>query len=135
MKAIIMNKATLEHVNVSVMNPRKTADMMKTLFGWTVRWHGLSSLGGESWHVGEEATYVAFCEKAPPAEPPGSKNSPAHHSGTLNHIGILVDNLDAVEKRVSAAGFTPVNHADYEPGRRFYFYDDDNIEFEVISYS
>ena len=130
-----MTKATLEHVNVSVISPRKTADMMEALFGWTVRWHGLSSSGGESWHVGEEATYVAFCENDQPASPESKPEyNSVPRSGALNHIGILVDDLDAVEKRVSAAGFTPFNHDNYEPGRRFYFHDNDNIEFEVISY-
>ncbi len=27
------------------------------------------------------------------------------------------------------------SHADYEPGRRFYFHDEDGIEFEVVSYA
>ena len=32
-------------------------------------------------------------------------------------------------------GYEPFSHADYEPGRRFYFLDRDGIEFEVISYA
>ena len=35
---------------------------------------------------------------------------------------------------VVAAGLTPFSHADYEPGRRFYFLDPDGIEYEVVSY-
>ena len=35
---------------------------------------------------------------------------------------------------VVEAGFKPINHADYEPGRRFYFHDHDGIEYEVVSY-
>ena len=31
-------------------------------------------------------------------------------------------------------GLTPFSHGDYEPGRRFYFFDPDGIEYEVISY-
>lgn len=34
-----------------------------------------------------------------------------------------------------AAGFTPFNHGDYEPGRRFYFLDGDGIEYEIVSYA
>ncbi|HBR42432.1 MAG TPA: glyoxalase, partial [Sulfitobacter pontiacus] len=30
--------------------------------------------------------------------------------------------------------FTPVNHADYEPGRRFYFRDHDGVEYELVQY-
>ena len=33
------------------------------------------------------------------------------------------------------AGLKPFNHADYEPGRRFYFFDWDHIEWEVVSYA
>jgi len=43
--------------------------------------------------------------------------------------------LEAVEARVKAEGFVPHNHADYEPGRRFYFDGPDGIEYEVVSYS
>jgi len=52
----------------------------------------------------------------------------------LNHLGIVVDDLDDAEERVTAAGLTPRSHADYEPGRRFYFDDADGLEFEVIAY-
>jgi hypothetical protein len=33
------------------------------------------------------------------------------------------------------AGLTPFAHGDYEPGRRFYFFDPNGIEFEVVSYA
>jgi len=54
--------------------------------------------------------------------------------GGLNHIGVVVEDLDAVEAKVLAAGLKTTNHGDYEPGRRFYFHDHDGIEFEVVSY-
>ncbi len=47
----------------------------------------------------------------------------------------VADDIDAVETRVLAQGFTTHSHADYEPGRRFYFRDADGVEFEVVSYS
>ena len=53
----------------------------------------------------------------------------------LNHIGVEVDDLDAVEARVVAAGLRPFSHDDYVPGRRFYFLDPDGIEYEVVSYA
>jgi len=45
-----------------------------------------------------------------------------------------VDDLDSVEAKVITHGLMPFNHGDYEPGRRFYFFDDNGIEFEVVSY-
>ncbi len=55
--------------------------------------------------------------------------------GSLNTIGILVENLEKSEKRVKEAKFTPCNHMDYEPGQWFYFDGRDGIEFEVVSYN
>jgi predicted enzyme related to lactoylglutathione lyase len=48
---------------------------------------------------------------------------------------VVVDDLDAVEAKVNAMGFTAHSHADYAPGRRFYFHDMDGIEIEVVSYA
>ncbi|TMV54173.1 VOC family protein, partial [Thioclava sp. BHET1] len=59
----------------------------------------------------------------------------ARRIGGLNHVAVTVADLDAMEARVRAEGLTPFNHADYEPGRRFYFHDPDWIEYEVVSYA
>jgi catechol 2,3-dioxygenase-like lactoylglutathione lyase family enzyme len=52
----------------------------------------------------------------------------------MNHVGFLVGDLDAAERVVIEAGLKPFGHDDYDPGRRFYFFDWDGIEFEVVSY-
>jgi len=52
----------------------------------------------------------------------------------LNHIGVEVDDLAAIEAKVVAAGLRPFGHDSYDPGRRFYFLDPDGIEYEVVSY-
>jgi catechol 2,3-dioxygenase-like lactoylglutathione lyase family enzyme len=52
----------------------------------------------------------------------------------LNHIGVEVDDLAAVEAKVAAAGLKPLGHDGYDLGRRFYFLDPDGIEYEVVSY-
>jgi hypothetical protein len=36
-----------------------------------------------------------------------------------------ISDLDAVEARVKSHGYTTHSHDDYEPGRRFYFDDDE----------
>ena len=122
----------LEHVNFTATDPDALAALMCRLFGWKVRWAGASIHGGRSVHVGSDASYLAiFGPKAAPAD---GSDTYTHKNG-LNHIGIVVDDLDAVEARVKAEGFTPNNHADYEPGRRFYFDGPDGVEFEVVSYT
>jgi catechol 2,3-dioxygenase-like lactoylglutathione lyase family enzyme len=121
----------LEHVNVTVTDPAATAAWLDKVFGWEVRWKGGSIHGGTSWHVGGTDDYVALY--APP-KPTGAPPESYFVHGGLNHVGVVVEDLDAVEGRVKDAGFTPFNHADYEPGRRFYFRDGDGIEWEVVSY-
>jgi hypothetical protein len=120
--------ATLEHVNVTVTNPDETAQMLCDLFDWKVRWRGRSMLGGTTVHVGTDDAYLAVFAWDDPKDNPGT-------NGRLNHVGVVVDDLDATEQRVIDAGFRPHTHGDYEPGRRFYFDDVDNIEYEVVSYA
>lgn len=126
-----MTEATLEHANITVSDSERTIAMLCDIFGWRVRWQGPSIDGGTSTHIGGEASYLAIYA-------PKTLTEPADNSyrtpGGLNHVGITVDDLDATETRVKAAGLTPHSHADYEPGRRFYFHDHDNIEYEVVSY-
>jgi catechol 2,3-dioxygenase-like lactoylglutathione lyase family enzyme len=123
-----MGAASLEHVNVTTLWARETADLMVSVFGWRVRWEGPAKVGGHSIHVGTDNSYVALY--MPPADLPQ-----AEREGQPNHVGVLVDDLDATETKIRAAGYKPYAHADYEPGRRFYFRDRGGVEFEVVSYS
>ena len=122
--------ARIEHVNVTVSDPDRTAWLLEALFGWRERWRGKSVSGGNTVHVGSDAQYVAVSAHPAVPPPPGgfAKSLP------LNHIGVEVDDLAATQAKVIAAGLTPFNHGDYEPGRRFYFFDPDGIEYEVVSY-
>jgi len=126
-----MTKGKLEHVNISVTDPQRSADLMRDLFGWDIRWEGEAMLGGYTIHIGNEFDYLAIY-----TNPDIAEADPAFRKGEpLNHIGVVVDDLDAVEAKVIAAGFEPFSHADYDPGRRFYFFDWNGIEFEVVSYA
>ena len=127
-----MAPARLEHVNFTVADPDRTARMLGELFGWKVRWSGAAINGGYSVHVGSEETYLAIYTHTAAAAP---SDDSYETRGGLNHIGIVVDDLDAAEERVKAHGYAPKNHADYEPGRRFYFDDENGVEFEVVSYA
>lgn len=124
--------AGLEHVNITVSNPKATAAWLDAVFGWHIRWHGDAINGGRTYHVGSDANYVALYTPAKTTAPHALSYD---INGGLNHVGVSVDDLAATEAKVKQAGFTPFNHADYEPGRRFYFRDTDNVEWEVVSYS
>jgi len=125
-----MSKPRIEHVNVTVSDPERAARLMEALFGWRVRWQGPARDGGRTIHVGSDDHYIALYtgDKGAYTADDFAKGRP------LNHIGVEVDDLDAVEAKVVEAGLAPFSHADYEPGRRFYFFDPDGIEYEVVSY-
>ena len=120
----------LEHVNITVGDADRSAALLERIFGWRVRWAGPAMSGGRTIHIGTDEQYLALymtadSNRAPREWPKGAP---------LNHVAVVVDDLDEVESRVAEAGLTPFNHGDYEPGRRFYFFDGDGIEFEVVSY-
>lgn len=124
--------AQLEHTNLTVADPTATARWMCDLFGWQIRWEGAAKNAGHTIHVGNESQYLALYKPAGTARP--ATEDTYQTIGGLNHIAVTVDDLDTMEERVRAAGFETGNHADYEPGRRFYFHDHDGIEYEVVSY-
>ena len=125
-----MTASRIEHVNVTVSDPDRAAKLMQALFGWEVRWQGPARDGGRTIHVGSADHYIALF-----TQPGVTYTGEDFAKGRpLNHIGVEVDDLDAVEARVIAAGLTPFSQDDYDPGRRFYFFDPDGIEYEVVSY-
>jgi len=132
-KDFAMTAASLEHINFTVPDPHKTARWMCELFGWHIRWSGGSIHGGQTVHVGSDTSYLALYT-GPGADPKRSSITSYEQIAGFNHVGITVDDLDATEEKVKSLGFNPKSHADYEPGRRFYFDDDDGVEYEIVSY-
>lgn len=122
----------LEHVNFTVPDPKATADTLCRIFGWHIRWEGSAISGGRSVHVGDDDSYLALY-----MPPTATTAAPDNYTtvGGLNHVGVVVDDLELVEVRVKAEGYTPHSHGDYEPGKRFYFDGPDGIEYEVVSYA
>lgn len=126
-----MHIGTLEHVNITVRDPKATAQVLCSIFDWHIRWEGPSQMGGHTVHVGSQNGYLAvYSSNKPQSEPKGN-----HAPSTLNHIGIVVDDLNIIERRVRKAGLHPQPQKCYDPGCRFYFLDNDGVEYEVISYA
>ena len=127
-----MTTGTLEHINITVSDIDRTSDMLERIFGWHVRWKGPSKANGTTAHVGTDSAYIALYS-------PGETDQPEQVSyntqGGLNHVGVIVDDLAAAERRVLDAGFVTHSHQTYDPGSRFYFHDSDNVEYEVLSYA
>ncbi|CUJ95757.1 methylmalonyl-CoA epimerase [Shimia thalassica] len=122
----------LEHVNITVPDPKASAAILCDLFGWHVRWEGEAKDNGFTVHVGDEDSYLALYAPNLALVPTGNTYS---RIGGLNHVGVVVEDIEVVEEKVKQAGYTPHSHGDYEPGLRFYFDGPDGIEFEVVSYA
>ena len=122
----------LEHVNVTVTDPKAMAGILEHLFDWKVRWEGEALNKGYTVHVGDDEAYLALYN--PNKALTTNDNSYGLVSG-LNHIGVVVPDIKAIEDRVLKAGYEPHSHANYEPGERFYFDGPEGIEFEVVSYA
>lgn len=117
-----------EHANISVTDPQRSAQLLINLLGWRERWRGASQNSGKTIHVGNAASYIALYT--------GDHVSGDYSKGApLNHLAFTVDDLDAAEEIIVQSGLKPFGHDDYEPGKRFYFFDWDGIEFEVVSYA
>lgn len=125
-----MPKGHIEHANLTVSDPERSAALLQDLCGWQERWRGPALMDGWSLHVGNEASYIALYSGhfGDGVRERFRKGQP------LNHVGLVVDDLAAAETVVIAAGLEPFGHDDYAPGRRFYFFDWDGIEFELVSY-
>ena len=126
--------ARLEHVNVTVNDPKATAAVLSDLFGWHTRWEGAAINGGFTVHVGSDDSYVALYTGPGGNEGQTEAVNTYLQRGGLNHIGVVVEDLDAVEVAVKARGYATHSHADYEPGRRFYFHEENGVEIEVVCY-
>lgn len=121
----------LEHVNITLPDAKAAAAVLCELFDWHIRWEGPAKEDGYSLHVGDKDSYLALYT---PAWDLRDTPERYRYSAGLNHVGVIVDDIDATEARIKAAGFTPYSHDDYEPGRRFYFEGPGEIEYEVVQY-
>ncbi|MDP6442716.1 MAG: VOC family protein [Pirellulaceae bacterium] len=119
----------LEHVNISVVDLDRSVDFYRRLFGFRVRWKGENSKGWPAAHVGDEKTYVALFQ--PPAPETVAQD---YETIGLNHYGFVVEDLEEVKRRLGEMGVEPHLEADYDPGRRIYFYDPDGVEIELSAY-
>ena len=98
-----MEHISLEHANITISDPEKTAACMQAVFGWRIRWQGPALESGFTLHIGTETQYLAlYC----PADLQKTPSDPHGFLGGLNHIGVCVRDLVACEARVKKAGFT-----------------------------
>lgn len=121
----------LEHANLSVTDIEATTRFIVTaLPELGIRGEGLDAAGRPWRHVGNADFYVAL-----QGVPRNTGRRPYGNTVGMNHLGWEVDDLDALQRRLQAAGFEPNMHADPHPARRrVYFYDPDGNDWEFVEY-
>ncbi len=127
----VEKEAHLEHANITVSDPDALATILCKIFAWKVRWSGEALDNGYTVHVGGKYSYLAIYTND---ETHKSSENSFKTIKNLNHIGVVVEDLNAVEQKVIAAGYHPHNHRQYQPGSGFYFHTLDDLEIEVVSY-
>lgn len=122
----------LEHLNLTVVDVDRTIRFLQTAMPkLQVRGGGTGQKCKRWAHVGIGATYLALEDRG--AEESGP-HEPYIHPG-MNHIGFVVDDLDAVTTRLKTAGYKGgIEEMDHPHRKRVYFYDDDGNEYEFIEY-
>ncbi|MDH3493919.1 MAG: VOC family protein, partial [Acidobacteriota bacterium] len=82
-------------------------------------------------HIGNETTYVALEESTLDRSGHLTYRNPG-----INHIGFVVEDIEALTSRLSEAGFKENMRDDSHPSRkRTYYYDADGNEYEFVEYT
>ena len=123
------NAIRFEHANVTVKDLDQSIDFYRDLLDFEVRWRGTVSRGNRAAHVGNDRFYLALFEASRGGEVDHDYEAPG-----LNHVGFVVDDLDDKRRRLAKLGVDTHMEGDYEPGRRFYFYDPSGVEVELVEY-
>ncbi len=123
-----------EHINLVVKNIDATLAFLQTaLPRWHVRGRGNSQWYGRkrSWlHFGDDDHYITLNDGAS-----GSNRDLQGHAPGLAHIGLVVDDLDAVATRLDDAGYqVAIVGAEHPHRKSLYFHEPGGFEFEFVEY-
>lgn len=123
-------QAYVEHANITVSNIDDAVQFIQTAIPeFKERHRGQTNY---RWcHIGTDDSYIALQEVVAREQ---TDRSPYLDVG-INHIGIVVDDVDRVQKRLLAAGYEQNDIGEDNPFRkRVYFYDASGVEWEFIEY-
>lgn len=123
----------IEHVNLHVRQVQTAIDFLLCAFPeFTVRFDSGAD-DPERWvHVGSEDYYLALS-----LANEAGKESRVLYSSTpgYNHLGFVVDDLEALRARLLLAGYEESTISNYHPARkRAYFFDAERNDWEFVEY-
>lgn len=119
-------QAYLEHANLTVPNIDDTVNFISTaLPEFGKRGEGVYK--GRRWiHIGTDSSYLAVNEVADRKPTLGRP---------LNHLGFVVNDVNAVAERLLAAGYQrSFNRVEHPHRIRDYFEDQSGTEYEFVQY-
>ncbi len=126
--------ARLEHINLVGKNIENSLAFYQAAFPhWYIRAEGKGEWYGKprKWvHLGDDYQYLALSDFGE-----GENRDLTGHSMGLAHLAFVVNDLDALIRRLNDAGF-PVykNGADARFRKNIYFLDADGFEVEFTEY-
>ena len=125
-------KFRMEHANLHVRHFDDAVRFLKTAFpDFYVRNESVSD-GLRCMHIGTDETYIALTETHVDPDP---DSKPYDGKPGVNHLGYEVDDVDALQERLAAAGFRDSTYPNKHPHRkRIYFYDADGNDWEFVQY-
>ena len=124
----------LEHVNITVIDVDEAIRFLQTAMpDWKVRADVSSKENNcRRWvHLGTDTSYIAIEDRGATEK---GNHEPYVDPG-VNHMGLVVKDIDAVSKRLTDAGYSEgASSPDNLNRKRIYFYDADGNEYEFIEY-
>jgi len=131
-----VNPHRLEHLNVTLTDlDRATRALQAIVPTWSVRGAGTWQDGvgrTVAWrHVGDDFQYLALYQA-----PPGAPLSASGGRNAFNHLGLVVDDLDAALARLRALDI-PLDHVGGSSAHRrsaYVMIEPERLQIELVAY-
>ena len=125
---------SLEHANITVQNIDKAIQFLNIVAPDFVIRKDESKEGTYRWaHIGNDSFYIALQE--PHLQNKQSEGSIPYENRGVNHLALIVSDLDKIEQQLIAAGYQKSIDTPQEKYRkRIYYFDNDGFEWELIEY-
>ncbi len=124
----------LEHINLVVSDIQAMLDFYQTAFPhWKIRDTGKADWYGKprTWlPVGDDFQSIVLSDNGE-----GENRDLSGHQVGLAHFAYVTNNIDAIVKRLEAAGYKPAKSGADDPFRKnVYFIDPAGFEVEFVEY-
>ncbi len=125
--------ARLEHANLGVRDLDEMMRFLKTAFlDFRIRGEGLNRDGTRWVHFGTDETYLALNQSSRELT---QSFAPYQGLPGVNHLAYEVEDVDAVRRRLAAAGYQDSTVPNAHPHRkRVYFSDREGNDWEFVEY-